>query len=293
MVLYQPTNKSVRSLFDLTGKVSAVTGGTRGIGYAAAQGLAEAGSDIALIYYSSSQKSVDEVATKLAQDTGVRVRTYQADVRNKSQITQVIEKIAEDLGRLDIVVPNSGVAIYGAGEDFSEATYRDTLGVNLDGAFFTAQAAANVFKRLVEAETIRQGSIVFTASVSSGIVNYPQKQAPYNASKAGLVQLAKCLAVEWVDFARVNCVSPGYIQTELLDTQPQEWRDKWFAMIPSERMAQTYEMKGTYVYLASDASSYTTGAEVIAGGAVSRTQFVFPTLGRVCVNQLYFQFTLT
>jgi NAD(P)-dependent dehydrogenase (short-subunit alcohol dehydrogenase family) len=103
----------------------------------------------------------------------------------------------------------------------------------------------------------------------------------YNASKAGLVQLAKCLAVEWVDFARVNCVSPGYIETELLDTQPQEWRDKWFAMIPSERMAQTYEMKGTYVYLASDASSYTTGAEIIAGGAVSRAQFVLSTFSRV------------
>jgi sorbose reductase len=76
MVLYQPANKSVRSLFDLTGKVSAITGGARGIGYAAAQGLAEAGSDIALIYCSSSQKSVDEAATKLAQETGVKVRTY-------------------------------------------------------------------------------------------------------------------------------------------------------------------------------------------------------------------------
>ncbi|KAH9208329.1 hypothetical protein DL95DRAFT_373477 [Leptodontidium sp. 2 PMI_412] len=275
MVLYQPTNKSVKNLFDLTGKVSAVTGGTRGIGYAAAEGLAEAGSDVALIYCTSSQNFVDNVVRKLEQETGVKVRAYQADVRNKSQITQAIEKIAEDFGRLDIVVPNSGVAIYGAGEEFSEEKYRDTLGVNLDGAFFTAQAAANVFKRMVAAKKIRQGSIVFTASVSSGIVNYPQKQAPYNASKAGLVQLAKCLAVEWVDFARVNCVSPGYIQTELLDTQPQEWREKWFSMIPSERMAQAYEMKGTYVYLASDASSYTTGAEIISAGAVSCIQSVF------------------
>lgn len=282
MGLYQPENKPVRSLFDLTGKVSAITGGTRGIGYAAAQGLAEAGSDVALIYFSSSPESVDEAATKLAQETGVKVRTYQADVRNKANITQVIEKIAADFGRLDVVVPNSGVAIYGAGEEFSEDAYRETLAINLDGAFFTAQAAANVFKRLVAAQTIRQGSIVFTASVSSGIVNYPQKQAPYNASKAGLVQLAKCLAVEWVGFARVNCVSPGYIATDLLDAQPQEWKDKWFAMIPSERMAQAYEMKGTYVYLASDASSYTTGAEIIAAGAVSRTQFVFSALVPVC-----------
>jgi sorbose reductase len=79
-------------------------------------------------------------------------------VRNKAQITHLIKKIAEGFGRLDFVVPDSGVAIYGAGEEFSEASYRDTLGVNLDSAFSTAQAAANVFKRLVAAKTIRQGA---------------------------------------------------------------------------------------------------------------------------------------
>lgn len=166
-------------------------------------------------------------------------------------------------------MPNSGIAQYGAAEDFTERAYRDTLGVNLDGAFFTAQAAANVFKRLVGENKIKQGNIIFTASVSSTIVNYPQKQAPYNASKAGLVQLAKCLAVEWASFARVNCVSPGYIETDLLSAHPKEWRDRWFSMIPSERLCQTYELKGTYVYLASEASSYMTGAELIVDGAVS------------------------
>jgi NAD(P)-dependent dehydrogenase (short-subunit alcohol dehydrogenase family) len=66
----------------------------------------------------------------------------------------------------------------------------------------------------------------------------------YNASKAGVVQLAKCLSVEWVDFCRVNCISPGFIATEILDIHPQEWRDKWYDMIPAKRMAQTYELKG-------------------------------------------------
>lgn len=267
--MYQPADNTVKKLFDLSGNVSAVTGGVRGIGYAAAQGLAEAGSDVALIYCSAPAEVVQDVATKLAQSTGVKVRTYQADVRVKTQITRVIESIAEDFGRLDIVVPNSGIAQYGAAEDFTERAYRDTLGVNLDGAFFTAQAAANVFKRLVGENKIKQGNIIFTASVSSTIVNYPQKQAPYNASKAGLVQLAKCLAVEWASFARVNCVSPGYIETDLLSAHPKEWRDRWFSMIPSERLCQTYELKGTYVYLASEASSYMTGAELIVDGAVS------------------------
>lgn len=269
MGMYQPADDTVKSLFDLSGKVSAVTGGVRGIGLAAAQGLAEAGSDVALIYNSASADLVKEVATKLANKTRVKVRTYQSDVRNKADITRVIELIADDFGRLDIVVPNSGVALYSPAEDFDEQAYRNTLGVNLDGAFFTAQAAANVFKRLVKEKKIRQGKIIFTASVSSIIVNYPQKQAPYNASKAGVVQLAKCLAVEWADFARVNCLSPGYIETDLLSTHPKEWRDRWFSMIPSERLCQTYELKGTYVYLASDASSYMTGAELVVDGAVS------------------------
>ena len=102
--------------------------------------------------------------------------------------------------------------------------------------------------------------------MSSLIVNHPQKQAPYNASKAGLVRLAKCLAVEWVDFARVNCVSPGYIDTDMLDVHPKEWRDTWFAQIPAQRLCQTYELKGVYVFLASNASSYITGEELVVGG---------------------------
>lgn len=267
--MYQPANDIVKSLFDLSGRVAAVTGGVRGIGLAAAQGLAEAGADVALIYNSAPAALVQEVSAKLANTAKIKVRTYCADVCNKATITSVIEQIAAEFGRLDIVVANSGIVEYGPAEDFTEAAYRNTLDVNLDGAFFTAQAAAKVFKRLVHENGIRQGKIIFTASVSSLIVNFPQKQAPYNASKAGVVQLAKCLAVEWSGFARVNCVSPGYIETDLLSVHPKEWRDRWFSMIPSNRMCQTYELKGTYVYLASDASSYMTGAELVTDGAVS------------------------
>jgi sorbose reductase len=108
-------------------------------------------------------------------------------VRNKAQITKVIEKIVKDFGPLDVVVPNSGIVLYSAVEDFTEAACRDTLGVNLDGVFFTAQAAANDFKIQVAAKKSKQGNIICKASVSSGIVNLPQKQAPYNASNAGLV----------------------------------------------------------------------------------------------------------
>ncbi len=110
----------------------------------------------------------------------------------------------------------------------------------------------------------------------------------YNASKAALVHLAKSLAVEWVDFARVNCISPGFIETDLLATHPKEWRDKWFTMIPAARLCDPYELKGVgqtsglfiqstiatsdthmsqaYVFCASDASSYMTGANIVIDG---------------------------
>lgn len=132
--------------------------------------------------------------------------------------------------------------------------------VNLDGAFYTAQAAARIFKKQ------GYGNVIFTASVSATLVNIPQKQAAYNASKAGVVQMAKCLSVEWVDFCRVNCISPGFITTDILDIHPKEWREKWFSMIPAQRMAQAYELKGAYVFCASDASSYMTGADLVIDG---------------------------
>ena len=110
--------------------------------------------------------------------------------------------------------------------------------VNLDGAFYTAQAAGRIFK------IQRFGNIIFTASVSAVLVNLPQQQAAYNASKAAVVHLAKSLAVEWVDFCRVNCISPGYISTEMISTVPQEWKDKWHEAVPARRLCAPYELKG-------------------------------------------------
>lgn len=169
------------------------------------------------------------------------------------------------------MVPNSGITSQASAEDFSEEAYRNIMAVNLDGAFFTAQAAANSFKRQKKEGKLDQGRIIFTASVSSLVVNIPQNQAPYNASKAGLVRLAKCLSVEWVDFARVNCVSPGSITTDMLHSLPSEWRDSWLSMVPAQRFCLPHELKGVYVFLASNASSYTTGDELVVGGGYTLT----------------------
>lgn len=267
-MLLQGPDVHVLQMFSLKGKVSLVTGGLRGIGLAAAVGLAEAGADVAITYNSSAQAHIDRLAAQFAAH-GVRFRAYRCNVSSRAEIADVVERVVADLGALHVCVANAGIDKYLPAEDFGESDYRLVLGVNLDGAFFTAQAAANAFKRQQQGDPRFQGRVVFTALVLSQVVNYPQKQAPYNALKAAVVQLAKCLAVEWVHFARVNCVSPGYIDTELLDAHPAEWRDRWMAMIPAERMCAPYELKGVYVFLASDASSYMTGEELVVAGGYS------------------------
>ncbi|KAJ5549566.1 Short-chain dehydrogenase/reductase SDR [Penicillium frequentans] len=258
MVLSQPPNQHVMKAFDLTGKVAIVTGGARGIGLEVSRGLAEAGANVALIYNSS--KNADEIAAEIASTNNVKAAAYQANVTSQTEIETTIQQIAQDFGKLDIIVCNSGIVSSIAAEDYTDQQWREIMQVNLDGAFFSAQAAARIFKEQ------GRGNVIFTASVSATLVNVPQKQAAYNASKAGVVQLAKCLSVEWMDFCRVNCISPGFIATEILDIHPQEWRDKWYDMIPAKRMAQTYELKGAYVFCASDASSYMTGADIIIDG---------------------------
>ncbi|KAK5274534.1 hypothetical protein LTR99_004758 [Exophiala xenobiotica] len=259
MVLSKPDNQKVLQAFSLKGKVAAITGGARGIGLEVSRGLAEAGADVAVIFNSS--KDAHEIAAEIAKENGVKCVAYQAEVKSQEAIEATLNQVAKDFGKLDIVVANAGIASHFAAEDATVGQWSEIMKVNLDGAFWTAQAAGRIFKQQ------GFGNIIFTASVSAILVNVPQKQAAYNASKAGLVQLARCLSVEWVDFCRVNCVSPGFIATDMLSVHPQEWRDKWFGMIPAQRLCDPYELKGAYVFLASDASSYMTGANLVVDGA--------------------------
>ena len=159
-------------------------------------------------------------------------------MKDAKSIEAVLQQIAKDHGKLDIVVANAGIASHHAAEDYTPEQFGDIMKVNLDGAFYTAQAASRIFKKQ------GSGNLIFTASVSAILVNVPQKQAAYNASKAGLVQLARCLAVEWVDYCRVNCISPGFIATDMLSVHPEEWRKQWFSMIPASRLCDPFELKG-------------------------------------------------
>lgn len=208
MPLYQPANVNapVLSQFSLAGKVAAVTGGARGIGLEIVRGFAEAGAQVALIYSTSS--GATEQAAKIASDTGVTVRAYRSDVRNRKAIAETTDQIVSDFGRLDIMVANAGVCADVPNLEYTEELWRANSSVNYDGVMWTAQAAGNIFKKL------GRGNLIITASVSATLVNIPQRQAAYNSAKAAAVHLGKSLAVEWVDFARVNVVSPGFIETD-------------------------------------------------------------------------------
>lgn len=193
---------TVLSHFSLQGKTALVTGGSRGIGLEVVNGLLEAGADVAFTY---STTKADELSTLLSNlsSKGRTVKAYQCNVTDRAAVNNTIETAAKELGGLDIVVANAGIADHYPAEEYPEDEFRKLMDVNFNGAFWTAQAAANIMKG-----TKTRGSIIFTASVSAILVNIPQKQAIYNASKAAVVHLAKSLAVEWTDFARVNCVSP-------------------------------------------------------------------------------------
>lgn len=240
MPLFKPedVNTPVLSQFSLHGKIAAVTGGAKGIGLEIVRGLAEAGADVALIYGTSAAAAASAAAT-IAAATGVRVQTYAADVASRASIAACLDQVATEFGggRLDVVVANAGVCTHTPALEYTEESWRFNQGVNLDGVMWTAQAAGKWFRAQ------GKGNLIITASVSATLVNVPQRQAAYNAGKAGAVHLGKCLAVEWADFARVNCVSPGFIMTEMLTKQPKERFDAWMGMIPGGRICDAAELK--------------------------------------------------
>lgn len=246
----------------LDGKKIFVTGGARGIGMNYARAVAEAGADVAIV--DLELPAARETARLLAEETGRDVFPVQADVTSPESVDAMMEAILARFGRLDAAFCNAGICINVPAEEMPYATWKKVLDVNLNGMFLTNIAAGK--------QMLKQGggSIINTASMSAHIVNVPQPQCAYNASKAGVIQLTKSLAVEWATRGvRVNSISPGYIGTDLTLNSPSliPLIEKWNAMAPMHRLGKPEELQAIAVYLAGDASPFTTGSDFVIDGA--------------------------
>ncbi|WP_020617392.1 SDR family oxidoreductase [Paenibacillus daejeonensis] len=245
----------------LDGKKAFVTGGARGIGKSIATALAEAGADVAIVDLDIEEAKQTAEELKGLGRQAIAVKT---DVTNPVEVNAMMAEIVGSFGKLDIAFCNAGICINVPASEMTYEQWKKVIDINLGGVFLTAQAAGK--------QMLKQGhggSIVNTASMSAHIVNTPQPQCSYNASKAGVVQLTKSLAVEWAEQGiRVNSISPGYIGTELTLNSPslKPLIEQWNAMSPVGRMGRPDELQAIAVYLAGDASSFATGGDFIIDG---------------------------
>jgi NAD(P)-dependent dehydrogenase (short-subunit alcohol dehydrogenase family) len=245
-------------LFNLEGRKAVVTGAGRGIGRVLAISLAQAGCEVSILEINiEGARAVAEEIKKL----GKKAVAFKVDVTKKAEVDEAFARSGEQLGGLDICITSAGVCRDDPGEDTSEEHWDFVVDTDLKGAYFCCQAAA---KLMIPRN---KGSIINIASMSGSVVNYPQKHAHYNAAKAGVILMTKCLAVEWAEKGiRVNTISPGYTRTDLTGRQSPAIIAQWESRVPMGRMAEPLELAGAAIYLASDASSYTTGSDIIVDG---------------------------
>jgi NAD(P)-dependent dehydrogenase (short-subunit alcohol dehydrogenase family) len=249
---------AVLDAFDLTGRISVVTGANRGIGRALAVALAEAGSDLALLLRrpESAASLLDELSA-----LGVRAEVFEADVTDRAAVGRAADRVLAAFGAVDVLVNNAGTCVHRPALEVTEREWREVMDVNVTGVWNCCQAFGGAMVAR------GRGSIVNIGSISAQIVNRPQWQPAYNASKAAVHQLTKSLAAEWgPSGVRVNALAPGYTKTEMAPVDEPQFRRHWIDDAPMQRYATPEELGPSLIYLASDASSFVTGSVLVTDG---------------------------
>ncbi|MBM3669654.1 MAG: SDR family oxidoreductase [Actinobacteria bacterium] len=244
------------------GMTAVITGGSRGIGYTLANALAAEGARISLI---DILDDVTDSAQKIIDTHGVKAAGVVADVTDAAALDSAFMSLATAVGTADILVTSAGITQWGDSIDVTPEEWQRVLDINLNGTFFACQS----FGRRLLAEG-RPGSAILVSSMSAQIVNVPQFQASYHASKAAVSMLAKSLAVEWATRGiRVNALEPGYtlsaMTRQFMDANP-DLRVRWEDMIPARRMGEPEDLVGVVILLASAESAYLTGQSIVVDG---------------------------
>jgi NAD(P)-dependent dehydrogenase (short-subunit alcohol dehydrogenase family) len=249
----------MRSPFSLAGRTALITGGNQGLGKAFAFGLAQAGARVAI---SGRREEANLATVAQAREAGFDFVPITADITDDAQVAAMAQQAFQAFdGRIDILVNNAGTCYHAPSFEVTDDQWTDVFDLNVRALWKTSLAVGAGMREH------GAGSIINIGSMSGIIVNRPQWQVAYNASKAAVHHLTRSMAVEWAPYGiRVNAVAPGYVKTEMAPVDRPEFRRHWIEDCPQQRFALPEEIAPSVVFLASDAASFITGSVLVADG---------------------------
>jgi NAD(P)-dependent dehydrogenase (short-subunit alcohol dehydrogenase family) len=255
---------NIQQLFDLTGKTAIITGGGRGLGAQIAEGFAEAGANLVLC--SRRVESCQETAERIQQEIGVQCLALSCDVRNPEDVQRVVDQTMDRFGRIDILVNNSGASWGAPAADMPLEAWNKVMDINVTGTFLMSQAVGRI---MIDQQA---GKIINIASVAGLVGSDPRfmDAVGYSASKGAVVSFTKDLAVKWGGHnINVNAIAPGFFPTKMSKELLNRGGEHILNYTPLKRYGSEHDLKGSAVFLASDAANFITGTILVVDGGMS------------------------